>query len=192
MSGFNFSEDIKIDPNALDVEWLKQPQLFLAVAEEAAYAREKMDRAKEKFDVARAELASDIRSKPDTYDIVKLTEGSLNEVLAVTLGSNNKRKRDKQPLVENNTLQLHYKEANEEYIKARTEHELTVAAVRAFDQRKVALENLVRLQGQSYFAGPKEPRDLGREYSMDEQAREKRSEKASEKIATRMSSRRKR
>jgi hypothetical protein len=34
------------------------------------------------------------------------------------------------------------------------------AAVNAFEQRKSALENLVRLFGQSYFAGPKMPRDL--------------------------------
>ena len=32
--------------------------------------------------------------------------------------------------------------------------------LKAFEQRKDALENLVRLHGQQYFAGPKIPRDL--------------------------------
>jgi hypothetical protein len=35
--------------------------------------------------------------------------------------------------------------------------------VRAIDQKKTALENLVKLLGASYFAGPKAPRDLTQE-----------------------------
>ena len=171
----DIQEDIHINASALDVEWLKQPMLFLAVAEEAAYAREKLDRAKESLDVARAELAGDIRSDPEPYGLSKVTEGSLNEAIAKCFNSTSGR-----------AIEKNYVAANETYIKAKTEHELTIAAVRAFDQRKVALENLVRLQGQSYFAGPKEPRDLVKEESIYEKARESRSEAAAKKVAERM------
>ena len=38
--------------------------------------------------------------------------------------------------------------------------EILQCAQKAFDQRKAALENLVKLYGMQYFAGPSEPRDL--------------------------------
>ena len=50
-----------------------------------------------------------------------------------------------------------------EVIDARYEFNTAKGAVRAVDQRKESLENLVRLHGQHYFAGPKIPRDLSSE-----------------------------
>ena len=47
---------------------------------------------------------------------------------------------------------------------AQYELEVMGAAVRALDQKKSALENLVRLQGQNYFAGPSVPRTIGAEW----------------------------
>ena len=38
----------------------------------------------------------------------------------------------------------------------------------AIDQKKSALENLVKLHGQMYFAGPSIPRDLDKEWEKRE------------------------
>ena len=55
---------------------------------------------------------------------------------------------------------LKYKKANEEFLNAKYEVDVAQAAVVAMSQRKDALENLVRLHGQQYFAGPKVPHDI--------------------------------
>lgn len=140
--GYDYESDLRIDPNALDVEWLEQPMLFMRYAEELAYARTRMDRAKEKLDVVRAEVDNMVRKNPGDYfdEGTKVTNSAI-DALVIT-----------------NEL---YKEANDKLIEIRLEVELLSAAVRAMDQKKSALENLVRLLGQSYFAAPKEPRDLG-------------------------------
>jgi hypothetical protein len=51
------------------------------------------------------------------------------------------------------------------------EAEVLQGAVNAVDHRKDALENLVRLHGLQYFAGPKVPRNLSeeREYREEQQ-----------------------
>ena len=63
-------------------------------------------------------------------------------------------------------LQPNYKEASQELIDTKYKAEMVRAAVSAIEHRKDALENLVRLYGQQYFAGPKVPRDLSAEASL--------------------------
>ena len=46
-------------------------------------------------------------------------------------------------------------------------------AVKPFEQRKDMLETLSKLHGQSYFAGPKTPRDLTKERELREKKTEK-------------------
>ena len=50
-----------------------------------------------------------------------------------------------------------YQMANQEYIERKYEHDIATGVVRAFDHRKAALENLVRLHANQYFAGPSVP-----------------------------------
>jgi hypothetical protein len=45
------------------------------------------------------------------------------------------------------------------------EYEVASGVVKSFEHRKSALENLVRLHGQSYFAGPSVPHNLSEERS---------------------------
>jgi hypothetical protein len=162
MGELNYEKDVSIDPQALDVEWVGQAALFMRYSEKLARARDAFDRAKELLDVTRAELAMDIRKNPAAYGIEKTTEGALNEVITATLG-----------IGKTSTIrgtQSVYQEANDAYIEIKLQVELLTAVVKAMDQRKAALENLVRLHGQNYFAGPKEPRDLGMEWDKKVQA----------------------
>ena len=137
--------DLRIDESALDVEWLGQAALMGQYVVLAAETRMEMDKAKERLDLAKAELDKDIRMDPDKYDVSKITEGV---VLTTVL------------------MQAKYKEASDAFIEAKYEYECAMGAVRAIEHRKTALENLVRLNGQSYFAGPSVPRNLAEEVEL--------------------------
>jgi hypothetical protein len=141
----NYEQDINIDPESLDVEWLQQPKLMLKYTNLAAETKRTVDLAKEKLDLIKAELDKQIRTHPEDFikGIDKITEA----------------------LVSNTILSLgEYIDVNAEYIEARYQNEITNNAVRALEQKKSALENLVKLYGQQYFAGPKVPRDLSNEW----------------------------
>lgn len=143
MSERNYQDDLRINPEALDLEWLHQPAKFMYYAEKAANARDRRDRCKERLEVVRAEMDRIVRTNPEAYGIAKVN----NDIVAAAV-------------VESKEFQ----DANKEYLDSRLESELVQAAVTAMEMRKGALENLVRLHGQSYFAGPREPRDLGAAY----------------------------
>jgi len=138
-----YEQDMRIDENGLDVEWLRQPRLMMKYSEIAAQARTQLDRAKEGLDMCKAELARDIRSSPDTYGLAKITDSAVESTIL---------------------NQPEYKEAMEIFIQAKYEVEMAMAAVKSIEQKKGALENLVRLFGLQYFAGPAVPRDLAVEW----------------------------
>lgn len=123
-----------IDPNNLDKEWIEQPGLFFTWASKLADARRDHEDAKSELDVVRAELSRDIREDPETYGITKLTEA----VVALVIPE-----------------QQEYIDAAKALSKARHRQDIYQAAVNALDHRKRALENLVDLHGQNYFAKPK-------------------------------------
>jgi hypothetical protein len=139
----NYEEDTKIDPKALDVEWLEQANLMLRYTKHAAAMEKVRDEAKEALGVKRAQIEMDIRNNPDAYKLAKPTEAGIASTIL---------------------LQKEYQELAAELTQAQYELGIAIGAVRAIDQRKTALENLVKLLGQSYFAGPKAPRDLNQEH----------------------------
>lgn len=135
----NYEKDIEIDETALDVEWLEQPSLMLKYARYSAESRRALEEAKQSLDVARAEIDKQIRERPEDFGILKVTEGSIQSAILT---------------------EPQYKSAYQAYLDTKYESDMSQGAVRAFEQRKEALENLVKLHGQQYFAGPKVPRDL--------------------------------
>ena len=145
----NYEQDITIDDSALDIEWLEQPRLFMKYARHSAEASRDLDKAKENLDIVKAEIDLKIRSNPEKYGLEKVTETAIQNTILT-----NKQ----------------YQETNQAMLDARYEAEMAKGAVRAMEQRKDALENLVRLHGQQYFAGPKVPRDL----TWERQERQKR------------------
>ena len=152
----SYQDDINIDETALDVEWLNQPRLMAKYAVILATAARDVDYSKENLDVVRADLELEVRDKPEAFGVEKGTRVTEALVTAIVLGC------DK------------YKKASREYIDAKYEHNIALGIVRAFDQRKSSLENLVRLHGQSYFAGPTIPRDLAEQRkAFDESVQQK-------------------
>lgn len=135
----DYEKDIQIDSSALDCEWLEQAALMIKYTRHAAKVRMELDQSKQALDIVRAGLDKDIRELPDQYGITKITDKAV-EATIITL--------------------MEYQEAFQEYLDAKYEADMAQGAVQAFQQRKDALQELVRLHGQSYFAGPSIPRDL--------------------------------
>ena len=155
----DYEKDMKIDETSLDVEWLDQPQLVMKYTRIQAEAHREEEEAKEKLDLVKAQLDKDIRTDPEDFDlgdVPKITEAVVNGAILES---------DK------------YKDAFKEWIDAKFENTIAKGAVRAVDTRKASLENLVKLHGQQYFAGPSVPRDLSKEWEKKEKDR-----RANEKV----------
>ena len=135
---FDYEEDIFIDPDALDVECLEQPSLFMKYAEIKAEAKREHDQAWERAKVVRSELTKECKE---------------NEPKATA------------PMIEA-YYRTHpdHVEAKQELIDCEFVLNMADLAISALHHRKAALENLVRLGGMEYFAMPTTPRDVGQEF----------------------------
>lgn len=153
----NYEEEIEIDPQALDVEWLDQPRRFLKYSRHEAETKRKLALAHENLKVIRSQL-------------IKEAQEVLAKATAPTIEA---YYRDHQKHIE----------AKQQFIDAEYEANIASSAVFAFQQRKMALENLVRLGGMDYFARPTEPRDLPVEVDRFKKAREADSEERNTKRA---------
>jgi len=147
----DYEKDLKIDDSMLEVEWLGQAELFMRWAEYKADCDATVRKLKEGLETLRAEIASHIRQNPTELPGGKVTVDAVKEHIQM----------------------------DEQYIDALTEleeatHDADIAksAVMAFQMRKDALENLVKLIGQQYFAGPTAPHDA----KFIKEAREKKDE----------------
>lgn len=158
----NYEQDIIIDENSLDIEWLNQPTLFMKYARHGASMRREVDKMKQALDIARADADSKIRNHPEKYKLEKITEAAVSNAILKEDG---------------------YKQAYQDYLDAKYESDIAQAAVLAFEQRKSALENIVKLHGQSYFAGPKVPRDLSNERKKKEEERKERDNRVGSKLS---------
>jgi hypothetical protein len=148
----NYEDDIRIDETALDVEWLEQASLAMKYGRHYAFCRKKLTEAEEKVKVIRAELIAEANADPE--------------------GCCNKKNPNAADIEAYYRMHNKHKKAKEEWV--RTQYELDMAEIAKNEisfTRKVALENLVKLHGQQYFAGPKIPRDI----TWERQEKQKRS-----------------
>lgn len=138
----NYEDDIGIDENSLDIEWLEQASLFMKYARNLADARRDLDEEKQSLDICKADIDKSIRENPENFGITKITEGAIQSAILTNDD---------------------YKKAYQKYLDIKYESDMASNAVQAFNQRKEALENLVKLHGQQYFAGPSVPRNIHEE-----------------------------
>ena len=153
--------DMSIDDSALDVECLEQPKLMMKYTAKSAQVKMERDQAKELLDVVRADMDKEIRTNPDKFGIEKLTETVVSNTILTTPA---------------------YKTAMKNFLEAKYEADVVAGAVAAIEQRKSMLEALIKLHGQSYFAGPSIPRNL----SMEKKMREEQQKKVDSGIATKL------
>jgi hypothetical protein len=122
----------EVDRRALDEQWESQPALFLEYAEKLAEVNAEVDRLKDGVEVVRAQLDSRVR-KELAASVAKVTEAMVTAAIA----------SDKDMI---ETLEI--------LREAQKDAAILKAEVQALDQRRSALENLVRLHGQEYYAVP--------------------------------------
>jgi len=147
----SYERDVRIDPLSLDVEWLDQPRKYQKYSDLLAVAKRAFGTCKSALELVKAETALTIRKdlargRTKKYDLHENTK--VNNDIITSL------------VTTNNFVVVAEREATEAYYQV----EVLVGVVRAMEQRKAALENLVRLGLGGYFAMPKEPRDIQQEY----------------------------
>ena len=141
----DYEKDMEIDPDALDTEWLAQPALSLRYGRHLIELQEEEQRAVEKKKTIRSELIQEVsedpnlccgKDKPNAADIEAFyrTSKSYKEAVAA----------------QNKII-------NEVAYAMLAKNEICYT-------RKAALEHLVILHGQQYFAGPRVPRDISKEW----------------------------
>ncbi|NIS11209.1 MAG: hypothetical protein GWN97_04570 [Thermoplasmata archaeon] len=140
MDANEFQRDKEIDPNQLDVECVRFADRFFHWAELAVEAGHLLDRAKLKLEVTKARLEMKCRRKPADFGLEKATEKGIEAAVLA---------------------HEEYYDAYKGWLAARREAKLLDKAVDSIDAKKRMLDNLIRLHGQQYFAGPSVPRDLG-------------------------------
>ena len=160
MEGLNYQRDAKIEHDALDLEWLKHPHLYVEYAIVAAKANDLARKKKNDLEIIDAKIDKEVRESMEG----KITENAV-----------------KAKVIED---ERHLK-ALIEYNDSLYQAELCASAVKAMEQKKAALQALVQLLSASYFAGPKVPRNLKEEVNIEEQGIEKVKGEARERISRR-------
>lgn len=142
----DYKKDLTIDQHNLELEWLAIAGQIMAYSEAHVQAQFDRDRAKQRRDVVEAELDLKARTEPCPEDLPKSAKTGQPTETAVLNWIH------KQP-----EYQVAQKERQErEYVV-----NMLQAAVFAFQAKKTALENLVRLFGMKYYAEPYEPPGSG-------------------------------
>jgi hypothetical protein len=133
---------LEIDLDRLEKEWVGQPLLIYDYMRQKADAGLELDRAKGNLDLVEAELDRKVRLSPEKYGLPeKPTEGGIKAAI---------KKRQS------------YQDALTDVMELRHKQDVLAAAVAALDHRKRALQGLVDLHGQGYFATPKAKSLAGR------------------------------
>lgn len=132
----SYEKDLEINSNNLQGEWEKQAPLYMYYAKEAAKLEREKDLTKELMEVTKAELDAQIRENPSSFTKApKLTESIVSNIT---------------------TEHKRYREAFSKYIEIKYTHAILSSAVKAFEHKKKALENLVMLSLSGWYAEPKE------------------------------------
>lgn len=136
--------DLEIQKFKLDEEWVRQPQRYLKYAQASAYFQQELGEAEQKAKVLLATLKADCAEDPETC-----------------LGKGVKPTNDR---CEAYAIQHpEYIAAKQAAIDAKYNADMALAAVFAMQQRKEALENLVKLQGMELYSEPKASGDFTKE-----------------------------
>lgn len=124
-----------IDRSSLDEEWAGQPELFYTHAEKLAFAKKELEHRRAQVDIAKAKVSLDVRRNPKEYKIdCRLTDKLIEQVV---------------------TVDVRVRRATAALQTSQHAVNILQAAVQALDHRKRALEGLVSLHGQGYFAAPR-------------------------------------
>lgn len=120
-----------INPNNLVHEWEHQAAIFYQYSAQLAEARQAEDESKRELDLTKAELDSAIRSDPTSYQIERISEGAIKNVML---------------------QQKAYKMALNQFNSAVHAVRMLEAMVKALEHRRTALKAMVDLKMASYYS----------------------------------------
>lgn len=127
-----FIDDLKINPNALHTEWIKQAYLYGQWAERHAQATRNRDLIKTKMDVLKAQLDAKIRTHWQSYGYEKKpTEPAIDAYII-----SNKE----------------YQELQDAYNQQTYNINLYLAARQSLEHKKAALMDLSKLHLAGYYS----------------------------------------
>lgn len=160
----DYENDVKIDEEALDVEWIEQPELAHKYAKEVARLQNEVAVLDEKKKIKRSELID--QANRDPKNTIGKDKPNASDIEAFY-------RRDEE-----------YQEIVEELLNKQKELNFAEAAKNEICfTRKQALENLVKLHGMSYFAGPQVPRDITQEKQNWEEKKEEKQKSANRRAS---------
>lgn len=125
------SQDVKIDKLGLDEAAAEQAGIYYHWAQEAAEARAARDKADNRVEYRKAEIALNLRRNPPAN--VKITEASIAELVCA----------DPEII-----------ELEDKLVEANKKLALAEGALRALDHKKSMIDNLVRLHLAGYYGDP--------------------------------------
>ena len=141
----NYMQDLKIDQYNLDLEWVNQAHLMMKYSEASAQAVFDRDKLKQARDLIEAKLDRIARSSPAPAELP--TSAKTGEATAPAILN----------WIHN---QPEYIEAQQKRIEAEYRVNLYQQAIFAFQARKSALENLVKLHLGKYYSETYVPPDM--------------------------------
>jgi hypothetical protein len=115
------NEDLKISISSLETEWGKQALNYYKWSELLAESQRKKMEARIKLNDIEAKLDLDVRNNPKKYNLDRLTETVIKNIIITSSG---------------------YVEANLRYLDLAKNYDLLHAAVRALEHKRSALEYL--------------------------------------------------
>jgi len=128
----DFKKLLTVDKDNLDLALVEQASLMYDYGLEYAEALRKRDKLKDRLDVVKAELDSEIRSNPEGFGFDKKpTESAIANAIL---------------------LEKEYRAASERYLEACYEVNVILAAKNALEHKKSAVENLIKLYCSNYWA----------------------------------------
>ena len=140
----DYDKDYHIDEQALDVEWLEHGNIAKKYIRHLVQKKKEAALASEKVKTVRSELILRANEHPEEC-----------------CGKSKPNAADIEAFYRTNKQ---YRRAKEKYLEAQEEAEFAELAQKEICYtRRTTLENLVKLHGQMYFAGPSMPRDLTEE-----------------------------
>ena len=145
------SELSDIDQHNLEEECLVQPKMYEEHAKALVEAKRMLIEQTARVELAKEELATDIRRHPDKYQALKITEAVVAELVPTT---------------------ERYQKVSRVWRKRKHEVEVHQAAVNTLDHRRRTLENLVTLWRSDYYAAPR-TRDENSRETMEDAKRER-------------------
>jgi hypothetical protein len=141
----NYEEDIRIETSALDLEWLDQASLALKYGRHLTNLKNQQRQLEELKKITRSSLVLEVNRNSETL-----------------IGKKSPNAGDIEAYYRSDQK---YQDVVSELNDAIAETEYAEIAYQQISwTRKAALENLVKLHGMEYFAGPSVPRDLTKEW----------------------------